>query len=118
MNVLIASDVLIKDNKSVYYKSFYESQMKNKNKQKYLAASKAGSELANKRNHLAKILAARQQATHRKKAILQALLVKVFAMDEILRRNKDQPDPKEKFVSFPFIMVSAAASEDNNVCLY
>lgn len=107
--------MLIKDNKSVYYKSYYESQMKNKNKLRHLPTSKAGSELATKRNQLAKVLLARQQATHRKKAILQALLVKVFAMDEILARNKGNPEAKEKFVSFPFILVSAAPSEDNHV---
>ena len=113
--MLIASDVLVKENKSVFYKSYYENQYKPKHRDRSKDGGKAGSELAAKRNHLLKHLHNKQQIIQKKKAMLQAILIKVFAIDEILKRNKAKPISKEKVVSFPFIMVSPTSVEVNDV---
>lgn len=117
MNVLIASDVLVKENKSVFYKSYYENQYKAKHRDRSKDSGRGGSELMTKRNHLMKLLSNKQQAIQKKKTMLQAILVKVLAIDEILKRNKNSPSNSERVVSFPFIMVTPSSSESSNVGL-
>jgi hypothetical protein len=114
LNVLIASDVLVKENKSVFYKSYYENQYKAKHRDRSRDSGRGSSELVAKRNHLLKHLANKQQVIQKKKAMLQGILIKVFAIDEILRRNQSRPSSQERVVSFPFIMVSPATPEGTN----
>jgi hypothetical protein len=100
--VLIASDVLVKENKSVFYKSYYENQYKSKHRDRSKDNGRGSSELVAKRNHLLKHLANKQQVIQKKKAMLQTILIKVFAIDEILTQKQDISNEPRSSREFSF----------------
>jgi hypothetical protein len=113
--VLIAADILVKDNKAVYYRVFYDTQKLRPLKEKE-AAKPAGTDLgALKRDALLKELKRKKEQVEEKKELLRSLMVKGFAVDDILKRNAANPGENQKLVSLPFIMVCAKPCPQKSV---
>lgn len=113
LNVLIAADILVKDNKVVYYRVFYDTQ---KPKQVKDAPKQPGTDAgALKRDALLRELKRKKEQVEEKKELLRSLMVKGFAVDDILKRNAANPQANQKLVSLPFIMVCAKPCAQKSV---
>lgn len=111
LNVLISSDVLVKDHKAVYYRPFFEQQSR-KQRDRSTSTGRAG-ELAAKKHQLLQALNVKQHSLKQKKAQLQNLLIKAAAVDELLKRNQTNEDRLPE-VRFPFVMVTPPQAADSN----
>ena len=115
LNVLIAADILVKDNKVVYYRVFYDNQ---KPKQVKDGTKQPVTDLgAIKRDALLRELKRKKEQVEDKKELLRSLMVKGFAVDDILKRNAMNLNENQKLVSLPFIMVCAKPCPQKSVSM-
>jgi hypothetical protein len=102
LNVLIASDVLHKDNKQVYLKKYFE-KMKAKSNQPQ-NPSQSALELMKMRSQLEQSCKKMEGQVEQKKRQLKTHLLQLFSVKRLIERNK-KVDAKERFVTFPFLIV-------------
>lgn len=110
LNVLIAANVLKKVNKNVYYN---ESGFFNFITTKKEMAS--AQEVKHRREHLLRELDRKEVENFKKKLHLKDLLTKLFAVKNLIKKNK--VGNRNRFVSFPFMLASPSNCSDSHVTL-
>ena len=112
LNVLIAANVLKKVNKNVYYNEsgFFNSLMTSKKEMS------SAQEIKHKRENIIKELERKENENYQKKVHLKDLLNKLFAVKELMKKNKAQN--RQRFVSFPFMLVAPCSVNDSHVFFF
>ena len=114
MNVLIAADILVKDNKVVYYSTFFDHHHTFNQPNYHPKPNNIGS-FDSRKESLRKELDRKREDVAKKKADLLSLMKKGFAVEDVIARNRKDPTSNSFFVSLPFILVSPTSSQDKQV---